>query len=251
MQRTKNCSMCKKTKSLLEFWFRKDQNNYRANCKECCSKGRKKYYKKNKKTLLIWHKKYRLENRDKIIKQQKESYYKNNGAKQRRIWRSKNLLRERKTAKKYRLNNPEKFTNYNKKRWQKIINNPELHKEINRKKKIQNSKLERKIKQQKAFKKHFKKNREYYKLKNKKHYNNNKIYYHLKTINRKKYIIQRTPRWANLEKIKQIYLKRKKGYHVDHIVPLQAKNVSGLHVENNLQYLTAKQNISKGNKYFE
>ena len=58
MQQTKNCSMCKKTKSLLEFWFRKDQNNYRANCKECCSKGRKKYYKKNKKKLLIWHKKY-------------------------------------------------------------------------------------------------------------------------------------------------------------------------------------------------
>ena len=66
MQPIKNCSMCKKTKSLLEFWFRKDQNNYRANCKECCSKGRKKYYKKNKKKLLIWHKKYRLDNKDKI-----------------------------------------------------------------------------------------------------------------------------------------------------------------------------------------
>ena len=105
MQPIKKCSMCKKTKNLLEFWFRKDQNDYRANCKECCSKLRKKYYKKNKKTLLIWHKQYRLENRDKIIKQQKKYYYEKDGAKQRRIWRSKNLLRERKTAKKYRLNN--------------------------------------------------------------------------------------------------------------------------------------------------
>ena len=51
-----------------------------------------------------------------------------------------------------------------------------------------------------------------------------------------------------LEKIKEIYQNRKKGYHVDHIIPLQGENVSGLHVENNLQYLTTKQNLSKGNK---
>lgn len=60
--------------------------------------------------------------------------------------------------------------------------------------------------------------------------------------------IERTPKWANLEEIKRIYSKCPEGYHVDHILPLNGELVSGLHVENNLQYLTAKQNLSKGNR---
>jgi hypothetical protein len=59
----------------------------------------------------------------------------------------------------------------------------------------------------------------------------------------------RIPSWANIEKIKEIYSKCPEGYHVDHIVPLQGKNVSGLHVENNLQYLPAVENLKKYNKY--
>lgn len=61
--------------------------------------------------------------------------------------------------------------------------------------------------------------------------------------------IDRTPRWANLEKIKEFYSNCPEGYHVDHIIPLQGKLVSGLHVDNNLQYLTAKENLTKGNRF--
>lgn len=58
------------------------------------------------------------------------------------------------------------------------------------------------------------------------------------------------PSWADLVKIKDIYLSCPKGFHVDHIIPLKGKLVSGLHVENNLQYLPAIDNIRKRNIYY-
>ena len=58
-----------------------------------------------------------------------------------------------------------------------------------------------------------------------------------------------TPPWSEHKKIAQIYANRPPGHHVDHIIPLRGKNVSGLHVLANLQYLPADENIRKGNKF--
>lgn len=60
--------------------------------------------------------------------------------------------------------------------------------------------------------------------------------------------LKRTPKWADLKTIKEIYLNCPEGMTVDHFYPLQGKLVSGLHVENNLQYLTLAENCSKHNK---
>ena len=69
--------------------------------------------------------------------------------------------------------------------------------------------------------------------------------------------LNRTPKWADQERIKAYYdvcafFNEVNGYikyHVDHEIPLQGKTVSGLHVHNNLQVILAKDNMEKGNKY--
>lgn len=78
--------------------------------------------------------------------------------------------------------------------------------------------------------------------------------------NRKRYTskLQRTPAWLTpeqLQDIEKIYIECRKmsvetgvEHHVDHIVPLQGKDVSGLHVPWNLQIITAEENLSKGNR---
>lgn len=65
-----------------------------------------------------------------------------------------------------------------------------------------------------------------------------------------------TPGWADYDKIMEIYRKAKEMtdetgiiYEVDHIIPLNGKNVCGLHVENNLQILTQEENRLKFNHY--
>jgi hypothetical protein len=62
---------------------------------------------------------------------------------------------------------------------------------------------------------------------------------------------QAVPTWADVHKIKEIYKNCPEGMHVDHIIPLQGRTVCGLHVETNLQYLSAKDNLIKSNSHIQ
>lgn len=71
--------------------------------------------------------------------------------------------------------------------------------------------------------------------------------------------LQRTPAWLTEKDHKVIEAKYAMSlwlsevvgqqYHVDHIIPLQGKNVSGLHIPDNLRIIPAKENMSKNNKW--
>lgn len=63
------------------------------------------------------------------------------------------------------------------------------------------------------------------------------------------------PPWADRKAIQALYLKARRlrkqtgiDWHVDHIIPLNAPNVCGLHVETNLQIIRGIDNLRKGNR---
>ena len=62
-------------------------------------------------------------------------------------------------------------------------------------------------------------------------------------------VAKRIPPWADKEAIAEIYAARPAGYHVDHVIPLFGKLVSGLHVESNLQHLPARENMKKNRSF--
>jgi hypothetical protein len=79
------------------------------------------------------------------------------------------------------------------------------------------------------------------------------------TAKRRSSKLKATPLWlseSQLKEIKDYYWLAKdleaitgETYHVDHIIPLQGKDVCGLHVPWNLQVLPSDLNISKGNRH--
>lgn len=82
-----------------------------------------------------------------------------------------------------------------------------------------------------------------------------------KVVRRRTQKMNALPLWANLGAIKEVYMDCEsvniaaklagctEKFVVDHIIPLQGKIVSGLHIETNLQIITAKENGTKSNKF--
>jgi len=114
------------------------------------------------------------------------------------------------------------------------------------------------------FREYHEKNKEYRVARNKEWRNSNKEWFRAYAVSAKGRAKQRnyfarklhaTPSWANNFFIEEIYalaILREKicggKWHVDHIIPLQGKNVCGLHVHYNLQVIPASENLKKSNR---
>ena len=68
--------------------------------------------------------------------------------------------------------------------------------------------------------------------------------------------LKRFPQWADAAKIQAVYAQARvmaemlgEPWHVDHIIPLQGRLVSGLHVPENLQILPGVENLRKSNRF--
>jgi len=98
--------------------------------------------------------------------------------------------------------------------------------------------------------------RHLYREASKRHRDNHPAQKKAELIARRAGIKQQTPKWANFKYMNLFYKGAKieaerigEEVHVDHIVPLNGKNVCGLHCEDNMQLLTAKANLKKNNHF--
>jgi len=193
----------------------------------------KAYYEANKKKLNAQTKAYREANKDKISAQMK-------------AYREANKDKIKAQKKAYHEANKKKSNAQNKAWYEANKEKRKAHYEANKDKISEQAKAYREA------------NKDKVKAQQKAWYEANSAYYIEKARFREKLLnkLQR-PSWYNSKLVNNIYNKCHKlnkiagfiKYHVDHIVPLQGKNVSGLHVQGNLEIILASANLSKSNKF--
>ena len=206
------------------------------------------------------NKAYRQKNKDKIAKQKREHSAANKDkiSEYNKAYYEKNKAKKAEYDKARRQANMDTFLER-----ERAYCNANKEKISERGKKYYNANKEKRKKYSKEYRiAHPKKIAEYQKEYDKKYRIDNQAIRNASHAKRRAAKLQQTPTWADSEAIKDIYLDCTEinlaakaagcteSFQVDHIVPLQGKNVSGLHVENNLQIITTTENIRKNNKFY-
>jgi hypothetical protein len=114
MTQEKKCSKCGAIKSIEEFYFRKDNNKYRSECKKCWCFGTKKYKNINYQKTKLYKINWANQHRDKMMASRKK-WEEKNPEKSKEIkkkWERENWLRIKERKRLYYINYPEK-------RWEK------------------------------------------------------------------------------------------------------------------------------------
>ena len=217
---------------------RSPENVYTSgSCKTCVKLNIEEWRNNNQEQYKTSSKKWRSINSEKVKEYSRKAYSKEETKQRLEQYRKENPDKIKNRALRYRKENDDKVKK-SIRQWR--INNPDKVQAIQLR--YRNNE-ENKKKLRERVKNWCKRNPD------KSSHNNSK--YRTKKL-------LRSPSWLTKEQLKQIerfYLLSKQfsdltgiKYHVDHVVPLQGKTVSGLHVPWNLQIITAEENMKKHNK---
>lgn len=233
----KKCAKCGIYKHSSEFHkSRKENDGLKSRCKSCIRDDNKEYREKypeiRKETCRKYHK-----NNASALNQKSRSWYANNkekAKKTRREWREANSERMKEKVSEYQLRNKDHLSAMAK-IWQsknkdKLLEKAKRYRERNKEKVLANGRA--------------------WRQKNRHKVNAKKS---ARIANQKK----AKPKWADQNKIVEIYKYAKQmtensgeQWHVDHIVPVNSKVVCGLHCEDNLRAILGKKNQSKSNRFW-
>lgn len=216
------CNRCLSKKPEEDFYRNKRRTTGRDGyCISCMKKLGAESYARHSEKRKVMHKKWAMVNRERRVEYQRE-------------WRQENK---------------ERCSEYDRKSYA-----------ANRQKRLAADKMAREANKEKFLQRE----RDSYArttatrtLRRKKWAECNKYLIRMYAANRRAVIRDRTPEWltdAHYEEIKTTYefaakITEETGvlHHVDHIVPLCGRTVSGLHVPWNLSVITAKDNLRKNN----
>jgi len=253
----KTCTKCREIKELKEFRKRKDAKDGLSHwCKSCANashsswekdkQGRK--FEKTKKEDLKKQNKKQCTGKCKQIKDLSEFDKREDSKDGLRGWCTACVVEQKKGD---YLNNVEERREYNR--------NSYLKNREDRRKKQKVLNLKHKKEKPNYHKDYYDKNREEILAKKSDYIQANLGKIIAKNMKRYASSKKRTPPWLTTEHHKEsasfyelaheLRWLSEKPLHVDHIVPLHGKNVSGLHVPWNLQILPENLNTSKGNKF--
>ena len=221
------CKKCGVDKQQDDFQLDKKRNKYYTTCRACRVQASRERRQANPEKAREYTRNYLKEWR--VKNPEKASAIEKRYAK-------KNAEQRNAKSKEWRIANPERCAE-NAKLWAKL--NPE---------KVKASAI-------KAGKAWQKRNPEYLK----EHYKANKQRYVAARARRRAAQESATPAWlTSIDKamIQEMYdvsaarfVQTGIKHHVDHIVPINGKKISGMHVPWNLQVITAHENLSKGWRY--